>query len=407
VEELITVLNGTDDDSDNNATDKNPTDKNPTDKNPTDNNPTDKNPTDKNPTDKNPTDKNPTDNNPTDKNPTDKNPTDKNPTDSDGSANRPGKTDTAPSHSIVDPENRSARDTWDKHGLQYVTRVEEGEEITLLVEEKTARESIRSRAETVSYYHVETKDRNTGAYQRHIKTAADVAPLLDEWNTLERKMVIHAGSKKEKFTRKSTGGVKKFHWYACRRLQRGNKDSMARDPNTKCCVEFNLVEGIKVLLLNDLRHLSGETKVNGWVKETGDRDLQRLPWQEQPKKYEEVNLAYESDQEKRGRKGKTWRQIQKESYAQRGIPLGEEAAPIQGEIESRFQQIEGRIDGLAKDFGHCNGLLKSLVETIENTNAKLDRMSEDRLETKNAIESLAERIDKIARSTRGDSGISV
>ncbi|RHZ45038.1 uncharacterized protein CDV56_103130 [Aspergillus thermomutatus] len=344
-----------------------------------------------------------TDNNPTDNNPTDNDRTNNDRTDNSGSGNNDsddssGKTDRAPSDSIVDLENRSAKYTWDRHGLQYVTTIEDGDEVTLLVEEKTARKSVRSKDETVSYYHVEIKDRKTGKYQRQIKSAADVEPLLDDWNKLERKMVIHAGSKKEKFTRKSTGGVKKFHWFACRRLQRGNKDSMARDANTKCCVEFNLIKGIKVLLLNDLRHLSGETKVNDWVKKTGGRDRQRLPMEEEPRKYEEVNLAYDSDQGQRGRKGKTWRQIQKESYARRGIPLGEEAAPIQGEIESRVQRVEQRIDGLAKDFGDYKGILESLVKTIESTNTKLEKIGEDRQETKNAIKSLAERIDEISRA---------
>ncbi|KAE8407363.1 hypothetical protein BDV37DRAFT_279897 [Aspergillus pseudonomiae] len=233
-------------------------------------------------------------------------------------------------------------------------------------------------------------------------------------------MVIHAGSKKEKFTRKTTGGVKKFHWYACRRLQRGNKDSMARDANTTCCVEFNLIRGVKVLLLNDLRQLCGEAKVNEWVKQTGRRDSQRLPMEEEPMKYEEVNLAYDSDQGQRGRKGKTWRQVQKESYARRGIPLGQEAAS-QGETESRVQTVERRIDNLAQDFkdfkGHIDGLtedfkgfkgaLESIVRAIESTNTKVEKLGEDKQETKNAIKSLAEGMDEISRGRRSDSAIDV
>ncbi|KAI2833956.1 hypothetical protein CBS11350_11081 [Aspergillus niger] len=326
-------------------------------------------------------------------------------------SNGSGSSDIARSHYIVDPENRSARYAWDKHGLQYAKSVEDEEEITILVEEQTERESMRSKDKKVSYYLVEIKDRDTGIYRRHIKTAADVEPLLDDWNDLETKLVIHTGKEKEKFTRKSTGGVKKFHWYACRRILRGKKSSMARDANTKCCVEFNLVEGIKVLLLNDLRKICGETKVNQWVMEGGERDLQQLPWQVEPQTYDEPNLACQTDQDKCSRKGKTWGQVQKDTYAQLGITTDEgttpTTGPIIGGLESRVKQIEARVDGLTKEFCDYKGIFQSLVDTIEKNTLKLDKIDEDRLETRNAIKSLSERIDRIGRGTRGDSGISV
>ncbi|KAL4860578.1 hypothetical protein BDV12DRAFT_204894 [Aspergillus spectabilis] len=123
------------------------------------------------------------------------------------------------------------------------------------------------------------------------------------------------------FTKSKSGCVTIFHWYAFLPIQQADKDTMRRNPIVKCCVEFENLKGPQIVLLSKLRDLMDEYSLQEELEAAAKRDGQVLPDDKQPKKFSEVNLAYDNPDALHKRKAETWRSAQERTYLEKGLPL--------------------------------------------------------------------------------------
>ena len=309
---------------------------------------------------------------------------------------------------IFDAENKSATECWTKNNYTTVTHGL----ITILVEEKTKRRSSSplSIDGTQSNYIVEIWNPNTKTYHREIKSANYVADLLPQWRTAKNPMILYTytaddntenrkPAEKNTFT-KQAGPVTKFHWFACRGLNQADLDTMARNPGTKCCIEFANLDGPRIALMTELPKFMKKSDLGEFIELSADRDNMRTPKNWQPKRYIEKNLNYHDQKEiidPLKQEPMTWRQIKNKSYAEQGITLDNRAMVtdpgsqlgaiatdksgppelyinrvISKELEKerkitndRFERIESNVHGLQNKLGEHTQYFKEIIGMLK------------------------------------------
>jgi hypothetical protein len=291
---------------------------------------------------------------------------------------------------VSDPElcSNSAEALWKEH--KYACPEADG--VRLLWEERTRRKSNSPYARDgfLCNYGVEKFNRKKNTFYREIVGAGAVSSMLEKFWKDANALSFDVSA--QDFDKKRCGKVTKFHWFAYRPLKSADKELQRRLPTVKCCVEFELMEGLHIILFSNLKKLMNQSTLNAEMTRTGNRDGQPPLKDKQPKKWSEKNLAYDDPDEDCKSSlevpKETYRQMQERTYREMGLSVNN-GLPTPGHVVSnasksiehlidqklheekarinaRFEKIEGTISGFQERLDSNGRDLKMIIHLLQN-----------------------------------------